>query len=98
MYLIQLLLMFYDNLDGHLDGGPRDTLAARFGGLTVLTRVPAIGPWQGDGEHTERAEMVIHRAMVDTRSRSWWAGYRDKQQAGFEQAELIVRDWPVEQR
>lgn len=98
MYLIQLLLMICDNLDGHLDGDPRDTPVARFGGLTVFTRVPAIGPWQGDGAHTERAEKVVHRAMAETLSRSWWAGYRDKQQARFEQAELIVRIWPIEQR
>lgn len=98
MFLIQLLLRFCDNLDGHLDDGPRDTLVARFGRLIAFIRVPTIGPSQEDGARTGRDEMVAHRAMVDTLSRSWWAGYRDKQQARFEQAELIVRAWPVEQR
>lgn len=98
MYLIQLLLMFYDNLDGHLDGGPRDTLVARFGGLIAVIRVPTTGPSQEDGARTGRDEMVFHRVISETRSRSWRAGYRDKQQARFEQAELTVRTWPVEQR
>jgi hypothetical protein len=42
--------------------------------------------------------MIVHDVMAEALRRSWWTGYRGKQQARFEQAELIVRVWPIEQR
>jgi hypothetical protein len=102
MYLIQLLLPFYDNHDqafpGHLDGELSNTLVARFGGLIAFTRAPATGPWQEDGAHTERDEMVVHEVMAETLGRSWWADYRGKQQARFKQDELEMRAWSIEKR
>jgi hypothetical protein len=53
MYLIQLLLMFCDNHDGHLDGDPRDTLVARFGGLI------SVFPRPGRGRKTARTPSAM---------------------------------------
>lgn len=101
MYLIQLLLPLYGShhqaFPGHLFREVGDTLVARFGGLTAFTRAPATGLWQEDGVHTERDEVVVYEVMVETLDRTWWAGYRRTLETRFEQDELVVRAWPIEQ-
>jgi hypothetical protein len=40
--------------------------------------------------------MVVYEVMAETLDRNWWADYRDKLEARFEQDELVVRAWPIE--
>ena len=101
MYLIQLLLPLYDR---HGQAFPRDlfrevseTLVSQFGGLTAFTRAPATGLWQEDGAHTEHDEVVVYEVLVEQLDRSWWVDYRSMLEVRFEQEELVVRAWPIEQ-
>lgn len=95
MHVIEILLPLRRN-----DGSPqpqarfgevRRELIGRFGGLTAFTRAPAEGLWEsGEGE-VDRDPVVIFEVMAETLEREWWATYRARLEARFEQDEVVIR-------
>ena len=68
----------------------RDELRAKFGGLTIYINSPADGLWEEDGE-VERDRIVVAEVMTDELERRWWATYRKRLEARFEQEEIVIR-------
>jgi hypothetical protein len=100
MHLIQLLLPLYDNagqaFPRSLYDGVRKELVARFGGLTTYSRAPAKGLWKEDGESVQKDDIVVYEVMAEAVDRPWWAAYRERLEATFQQEELVVRAQPIE--
>ncbi|MDF1503424.1 hypothetical protein [Roseisolibacter sp. H3M3-2] len=99
MHLVQLLLPLRDN-----DGRPfppgahrrvRETLTARFGGLTAFTRAPAEGEWAPDGAAPARDDVVVLEVMDDALDADWWGAYRRELERAFAQDEIVVRALPI---
>jgi hypothetical protein len=100
MHLIQLLLPLHDNagrdFPHSLYEEVRQELVARFGGLTTYGRAPAKGLWQEDGEGVQKDDIVVYEVMADAVDRAWWAGYRQRLEARFQQEALVVRAQRIE--
>lgn len=99
MFLVQVLLPLNRN-DGTrqppaLFTEVRDELVARFGGLTAYARAPALGLWNGEGERTERDDVVIVEVMSERIDHAWWAGFRQRLERRFEQESVVVRALPI---
>ena len=81
MHLIEILLPLNDNEGRRFDADKfsdvRDTLTARFGGLTAFTRAPAQGTTR-DGGKTVRDEIVVFEVMTETLDHAWWRSYRQQ--------------------
>jgi hypothetical protein len=73
----------------------RDELTRRFGGLTLHTNAPAEGLWKDDDD-VELDRIVVAEVMSDELDRSWWAAYREKLEARFDQDEIVVRVTEIE--
>lgn len=95
MHLVEVLLPVYDN-----DGNPfpravfddvRRELADHFGGVTAFVRAPAEGLWKEEGGDVVRDDIVLFEVMTPQLDPEWWAGYRMRLRARFDQDELVVR-------
>jgi hypothetical protein len=95
MYLVQLLLPFYDNAGRRVPhqkfAQVRDELTERYGGVTAYLRSPAQGTWKEGGGAVERDEVVMCEVMVESLDREWWSAYRKALEGRFDQQELVVR-------
>ena len=95
MYLVQIFLPLYNNAGKRfpkkLYGEVRNTLVARFGGLTVYSRAPASGLWEKKAGETIHDEMIIFEIMTKKLGASWWRKYRGSLEKRFEQDQVIVR-------
>lgn len=92
MHLIQILLpITVDDPDGGKTlGNVRDTLAERFGGVTLYRNAPAEGLWKDEGA-MEVDTIVVAEVMTEHLDREWWAGYRREMERRFKQDEIVVR-------
>ena len=95
MYLVQILLPLYDNAGDAFPASHfrqvRDTLTARFGGMTAYTRAPAEGLWREEGERTTRDDIVIYEVMTEALDDGWWRGWRAELEARFSQDRIVIR-------
>ncbi|HEX2717970.1 MAG TPA: hypothetical protein VHM67_09845 [Gemmatimonadaceae bacterium] len=95
MYLVQILLPLYDNEGAAFPASHfrdvRDTLMARFGGMTAYTRAPAEGLWREEGEGTTRDDIVIYEVMTDALEDEWWRRWRAGLEARFSQDRIVIR-------
>ena len=94
MHLVQILLPLRRN-DGSEQPpdrfrAVRSELVDRFGGVTAFSRAPAEGLWN-DGEQIDRDQLILVEVMDPALDRAWWADYRARLEARFEQEELVVR-------
>jgi hypothetical protein len=68
MHLVQILLPVADNDGARFPGSQfaalRQELTERFGGVTVFSRSPAEGVWQG-GQGTHEDDIVIFEVMAE---------------------------------
>jgi hypothetical protein len=101
MYLIQLLLPVLHN-DGrpvasHLFEAVHRELADKFGGLTVYSRAPAEGTWRDDAERKVQDDLLLFEVMVQEVDREWWRAYRHDLEARFQQQEILIRSFAIEQ-
>jgi len=94
-HLVQLLLPLYDNSGTPIDGvrfrEVRDELTARFGGLTVYSRAPAVGLWKEEEGRTAHDDIVVYEVMVRDLDVRWWGDYRRALEKRFAQETLVVR-------
>ena len=94
-HLVQLLLPLYDNSGTPIDGvrfrEVRDELTARFGGLTVYSRAPAVGLWKEEEGRTTHDDIVVYEVMVRDLDVRWWGDYRRALEKRFAQETLVVR-------
>lgn len=100
MHLVQILLPLFDN-EGRpqapaLFGAVRAELAGRFGGFTAYSRAPAEGVWQGEGQGTQRDDIMVVEVMAQTLDRAWWSAFRARLESDFRQEVVVVRAHPVE--
>ncbi|MDP2358502.1 MAG: hypothetical protein Q8M31_20925 [Beijerinckiaceae bacterium] len=65
-------------------------LADRFGGATAFTRSPAEGLWK-ESDSIQKDRIIIIEVMVETVDVGWWADYRSRLEAQFEQDEVLIR-------
>jgi hypothetical protein len=65
-------------------------LTTEFGGATAILNSPARGLWDDNGE-SEQDRVVTIEVMVQDFDADWWAGYRKRFEAEFEQKEVVVR-------
>ena len=94
MHLIQILLPLRDN-SGHalppeLFRDIREELTARFKGLTVYSRAPAVGLWK-PRKGTRRDEIIVYEVMAQTLEKAWWKEYRVRLQNLFRQESVVIR-------
>jgi hypothetical protein len=101
MNLIQLLLPIFHN-DGQ--PVPRELLEEvnyeltdKFGGVTVYSRAPAEGIWRDDSARKVRDELLLFEVMAPDVDRTWWQSYRKRLEERFEQQEILIRSFAVEQ-
>ena len=99
MFLVQILLPLNRN-DGErqpasLFDDVRSELVERFGGLTAYSRAPAVGLWDGGGDHTDRDDVVIVEVMTPELDRPWWSEFRRRLESRFRQDEIVVRAMPI---
>ncbi len=95
MYLIQLFLPLYSN------GGKRfpqkqflavrETLLARYGGVTTYARAPVRGLWKASAQRTQHDDLLIFEVMVKTLNRRWWRAYRLDLEKIFMQEQILIR-------
>jgi hypothetical protein len=99
MYLIEIFLPLADN-----NGKPfadakfaavRETLAARFGGMTAFARAPAEGVFR-EGPRAVRDDIVVIEVMVEALERETWKRYRAHLQREFAQDEILLRATAIE--
>jgi hypothetical protein len=67
-----------------------DELTTAFGGATAFVNSPARGLWDDNGER-EQDRVVTVEVMVEEFDADWWAHYRKRLEAEFEQKEIVVR-------
>src|ERR1700748_3782319 len=100
MHLVQILLPVYDN-----DGEPllhatfdsiREELAARFGGLTAFTQLPAEGIWIPHQRHPQRDEIIMIEVMTPDLDVAWWTQYRKNLEQTLKQESVIIRSLPMQ--
>lgn len=100
MYLIQILLLLYDNYSQPFAQEQFDSvkqeLTEQFGGVTAYLRAPAEGAWKEDSGAVNRDQIVILEVMVSDPGRAWWAEYRAGLARSFQQEEMVVRAIPIE--
>ena len=94
MHLIEIFLPLTDN-----DGSPiasvafeevRNSLTAKFGGLTAFIRAPAEGT-EKNGARQRADQLVIFEVMADTLDAQWWKAYRRDLEAVFSQDRILIR-------
>lgn len=94
MHLVQILLPTADNsgqpFPSRLFTALRRELTDRFGGVTVYSRGPAEGFWEGD-EGQSRDDIVIFEVMCESLDPAWWHERRQRLEEEFRQDEVIVR-------
>jgi hypothetical protein len=100
MYLVQLLLPLYDNSGRRFPRSKlnrvEETLAQRFGGITMYTRAPAEGlSKHGSGGMTQD-EIVVFEIMAGNLERAWWKKYRAQLERVFRQDCVVVRATKIE--
>src|SRR5687768_1170401 len=87
-HIVQILLPVYDNAGRRFPPAAfaevRAELAARFGGLTAWTRVPAEGLWDSE-TGIKHDDIVVFEVMVDALDRDWWRAYRQRLESEFRQ-------------
>lgn len=94
MHVIEIFLPLKRN-DGSdqsraLFGRIRGELIDRFGGLTAFTRAPAEGLWD-NGKGVDRDAIVIFEVMAHEINHAWWADFRARLEAMFDQEEILIR-------
>ena len=99
MHLVEILLPLRDS-EGHAFPGRafenvKETLTARFGGVTAFARSPAEGVWQNK-EGRERDEIVVVQVMSDPLERDWWSEYRAALERDFRQDEIVIRAMAID--
>ena len=96
--LVEILLPTADN-----DGRPfphdhfvalRQELLDRFGGVTVFSRNPAEGFWDG-GERTDRDDIVIFEVMCEELDPGWWRALAERLERRFRQETVVIRARPI---
>jgi hypothetical protein len=101
MFLIQLLLPVFHN-----DGAPvsadifeavQQVLADRFGGVTAYSRAPAEGTWRDNSARKVQDDLLLFEVMVSEVDRTWWREFRLWLEDRFEQKEILVRSFAVDQ-
>jgi hypothetical protein len=99
MHLIEILLPLYDKqgrrFGSELYASVREELVGLYGGLTAFSRSPAEGVWEQGGER-HQDDIVIFEVMSNYLDRSWWRGFRERQEIAFAQDEIVVRAREVE--
>jgi hypothetical protein len=99
MYLVQLLLPLYDNNGRRFArsklNGVEDTLAHRFGGITMFRRAPAVG-LSKRGSSMTQDEIVVFEIMAAKLERAWWKKYRERLEQLFRQDYVVVRATRIE--
>lgn len=97
-HLVQLLLPLFDGTGAAVPKGSfdqvRETLVARFGGLTAYSQSPARGLWKDEDRSTDepvKDVLVVYEVMVEELDATWWAAYRQELAEAFGQKELVVR-------
>ena len=97
-HLVQVLLPLADNEGRRFPPAPYAVLARelteRFGGVTVHSRGPAQGFWQGE-ERTSRDDIVVVEVMVETLDEGWWSRRREALEREFRQDSVVVRALPM---
>jgi hypothetical protein len=101
MHVIEMFLPLKRN-DGAeqpraLFGEVRRELVERFGGLTAFTRAPAEGLWEDPDGSVDRDQIVIFEVMAEDLDRDWWADFRRRLEAMFEQEAIVIRSSAMEQ-
>ena len=95
MYLIQLFLPLYSNTGRRFPKQKfirvRDTLLARYQGVTVYARSAASGFWTPRPGETVVDEMLIFEVMAEQLSKTWWRDYRLRLEKSFAQENVLVR-------
>jgi hypothetical protein len=98
--LIQILLPLYSPEGAVFPAAyyhdVRETLTAKFGGLTTYARAPASGLWKEEEEKTVRDELVIYEVLAPAIDRAWWGPYKAGLEKTFRQQEILIRAWEVE--
>jgi hypothetical protein len=97
-HLVQILLPLTDN-DGRafehaLYSAIAQEMTDRFGGVTVYSRGPAEGFWDG-GERRDRDDILVMEVMTGTLDAAWWGRKREAWEREFRQDEVVVRAWPI---
>ncbi len=99
MQLVELLIPLYDNRGKRFARAhyraTTEELTEKFGGLTAYVHAPATGLWKKRSSKALRDDLVVYEVMVERLERKWWAAYRRKLEARFDQDELVVRAHPV---
>lgn len=97
-YLVQLLLPLFDGTGAPVAKASfdevRETLLARFDGLTAYSQAPAHGLWKDEGRSTDepvKDTIVVYEVMVDDLDTRWWSAYREQLAEMFGQKELVAR-------
>jgi hypothetical protein len=94
MHLIQILLPVADNDGARFPASQfaalREELTASFGGVTVFSRSPAEGFWQG-GQGTSQDDIVIFEVMAETLDEDWWRERRAALEREFRQEVIVIR-------
>ncbi|MBL0729810.1 hypothetical protein [Piscinibacter sp. HJYY11] len=97
-HLVQLLLPLFDGTGAAVPKAAfddvRETLVARFGGLTAYSQSPARGLWKDEDRSTDepvKDVIVVYEVMVEDLDPQWWAAYRQALAQSFGQKELVVR-------
>ena len=94
MHLIEIFLPLTDN-----DGSPvayavfekvRNTLTAKFGGLTAFVRAPAEGT-EKHGPRERSDQLIVFEVMTDTLDARWWKACRSELEAAFRQDRILIR-------
>ena len=101
MHVIEILLPLQRS-DGSpqpkgVFGEARGELIDEFSGLTAFTRAPAEGLWEREEGEVERDSIVVFEVMADELDRGWWAEFRARLEAMFEQEQIVIRAAQVEQ-
>ncbi len=98
MELFQIVLPLYDNAGSRLARDLFTTTLAeltdRFGGATAFTRSPAEGFWENPEGRMQRDDVIVVEVMADTGDDAWWAVYRARLEARFEQETILIRALP----
>ena len=95
MFLIQLLLPIRRESGAPFPRARYDGLAQelteRFGGVTAYTRAPAAGLWEEPSGEKVRDDVVVFEVMADALDTTWWASFRQRLEAQFQQQEMVIR-------
>jgi hypothetical protein len=97
-YVIQLLLPVRDNagkvFPDRIWSELKNTLTARFGGVTAYTRAPAEGVWKPSPERIAAEDVFIVEVMSQRLDCDWWRSLRSALEARLGQEQIIVRALP----